>query len=104
MSHFATSLTEILINVLIVAVWALGVLLRIQLDWQLYMVIAASVLLVWGPYAFLSYHLKHDTAFMHRLQRVNKAAHWENTRWWQKMQRWSDAPVQMQGQTEEQIV
>lgn len=93
MSHLATTLNEILINVLIVSVWAVCVLLRVPLDWQLYMVIAASVLLVWGPYAFLSYHQQHDTALIHKLHHMNEATYLENRPWWQKMQNWLDSPA-----------
>ena len=89
-SHSITALTEILIDLLIVGIWGVCVLLRVNLDWQLYIVILSSALLIWGPYFFLHYHIQHATPTCHRLQKWSKRTHLGHTQWWLRWQAYLD--------------
>ena len=60
-SHSITALIEILIDVTIVGIWGVCVLLRVNLDWQLYIVLMAALLMVWGTYFFLHYNTDKQT-------------------------------------------
>ena len=91
-SHSITALSEILINVSIVAAWAVAVELRASLDMQLYVVIAAAILLVWGTYFMLNLSTNHQNAFTKRLSRYAVSTHLGHTAWWLKFQAWLDAP------------
>jgi UDP-N-acetylmuramyl pentapeptide phosphotransferase/UDP-N-acetylglucosamine-1-phosphate transferase len=85
-SHAVTSLIEIGINLLIVVLWALSARLNVSMDWQLYIVIAISILLVWGTYFFLRNQVRHHTRFMHRLAHFSIVTHLGNKNWWMKFQ------------------
>lgn len=85
-SHSITALFEIGINLLIVGIWVLSVWQGARMDWQLYIVIAASMLLVWGTYFFLRGQVNRHTNFMHRLTRFSIATQLGNRKWWLKIQ------------------
>ena len=89
-SHAVTSLVEIGINLLIVGIWALSVKLNVSIDGQLYIIIAASMLLVWGTYYFLRSQVKHHTEFMHWLAHFSIATQLGDKNWWQKVQKLLD--------------
>ena len=89
-SHSVTSLMEIGINMLIVGLWVLSVRLGVSKDWQLYLVIMVSLLLVWGTYFFLRNQVKHHTSFMHRLAHFSIATHLGNKGWWLRIQKLLD--------------
>lgn len=91
-SHSITAFTEIVLDLLIVGVWLLTVKQGVSLDWQLYVVIAVSVVLVWGLYFFLHWHEEHHTEFMHRLAHLGIKTHLGYTQWWQSLERWLDGP------------
>ena len=85
-SHAITSLIEIGINWLIVGLWGLSVKLGVSMDWQLYVVIALSLLLVWGTYFFLRNQVNNHTAFMHWLAHFSISTHLGDKNWWLKLQ------------------
>lgn len=91
-SHSFTTLTEILIDLLIVGIWGISVLLRVSLDCQLYIVVIAAVLLVWGTYFFLRHHAYRKTRFLHTLTRVSLKTHMGHSHWWQRLTAFLDAP------------
>ena len=70
-SHSITALIEILIDVVIVGIWGVCVLLRVNLDWQLYIVLMAALLMVWGTYFFLHYHTVNETALWQRMTQMS---------------------------------
>lgn len=85
-SHLVTSLSEILINVLIFALWLLGYKCGLSQEGQLYLVIAVSVILVWGTYLFLSYQEKHNTDMFVKFNEMSRATHWGSKQWWKRIQ------------------
>ncbi len=91
-SHFITAASEILIGITITAVWAVSVVLKVSLDWQLYIVIASSVFFVWGTYAFLQYNARKHTAFLHRIIGFSIRTHLGRTSWWKTITAKLDAP------------
>ncbi len=91
-SHSITSLTEILIASTIVAIWAIADKTRVSYDMQLYIVIIASVVLVWGTYFFLRYHVNHHTNLLHRLTHFSVATHLGRREWWKRLTSILDAP------------
>lgn len=91
-SHFITTVVEVLIMVLVMAVWMVCVSLGVSIDWQLYIVVAVSVLLVWGTYAFINYHAKRHTNFLHWLVNISIRTHLGRTDWWKRFTAWLDHP------------
>lgn len=91
-SHSITALIEILIDVVIVGIWGVCVLLRVNLDWQLYIVLMAALLMVWGTYFFLHYHTVHQTALWQRMTQMSRKTHLGHTAWWLRFQAFLDSP------------
>lgn len=89
-SHSITALSIIGIDLLIVILWFASYRLGFSLEGQLYTVIAAGVVLVWGCYSFLHYQNHHQTRFSQRLRSFSLASHKGHTPWWQSIQRYLD--------------
>lgn len=85
--HLTTTLCEILINLLVVAVWFISYSLRADEDAQLYTVIVTAVILVWGAYIFVS--RKADN---HRTSAISPetTSHASLPAWWLRIQQWLD--------------
>ena len=92
-SHFITSTVEICISLLITGVWALSIALGCGMDTQLYVVIVTAIFFVWGTYAFLRYHAKRHTGFMHKISGFSVRTHLGNHIWWQKITAWLDSYI-----------
>ncbi|MBO4801614.1 MAG: undecaprenyl/decaprenyl-phosphate alpha-N-acetylglucosaminyl 1-phosphate transferase [Bacteroidaceae bacterium] len=90
-SHGITTLCEVVINVIIMCIWALAIVCEANLDMQLYLVVAASVLLVWGTFFLLRRSKQHPSPFVRWLIRLGDTAH-DHHHWWEKLQEWLDAP------------
>lgn len=91
-SHFVTTLTEVMIMLLVMLVWTVSVAQGASAEWQLYIVIAASMFFVWGTYALLRYHADRHTEFLHRLVDFSVRTHLGRTSWWKRFTDWLDAP------------
>ena len=91
-SHSITALIEILIDGMIVGIWGVCVLHRVNLDWQLYIVLMAALLMVWGTYFFLHYHTVHQTALWQRMTQMSRKTHLGHTAWWLRFQAFLDSP------------
>lgn len=91
-SHFFTTVTEVLIMLVVMAVWTVSVALGATAEWQLYIVVVASMLFVWGTYGILRYHADRHTEFLHRVVGFSIRTHWGRTGWWKKFTAWLDAP------------
>lgn len=103
-SHTITALFEIGINLIIVGVWVLAVCQGARMEWQLYIVIAVSLLLVWGTYFFLRGQVKHHTNFMHHLAHFSISTHLGSRKWWQKIEYLLDRREEVeQEQSEQQL-
>ncbi len=92
-SHSITALTEIVINILIVASWAVAVKLEANLEMQLYVVILAGMILVWGTYALLHLAESRHWKLLTWLQQQSHSTHLGHCSWWIRLQRRLDAPA-----------
>lgn len=91
-SHFITTLSEILIMAVVVTIWFVSIKLGASIDCQLYIVVAAAIVFVWGTYAVLRYHATHHTKFLHRLVNFSVRTHLGRKEWWKQITAWLDAP------------
>lgn len=85
-SHFVTGFSELLINLVVVGVWYAGYRCGLSIDCQLYVTIAAAVVLVWGTYIFLHYQEKHDTKAFRKFKEASRVTHLNHKVWWQVLQ------------------
>ena len=95
-SHFITMITEVLIMIVVVAVWTLSAYWGASQAWQLYIVVLVAGVLVWGTYAFISYHIQHETKLLRKLTAFSVYTHLGHTDWWQRFTRRLDAPEKRQ--------
>ena len=87
-SHSATALCEIAINVLVCAIWYVSYKLGLCVDMQLYVVILSAMFLVWGMYFFLNRIIyKYPNS---RLYTWARSTHLGHTDWWLSFQNWLD--------------
>lgn len=91
-SHFITAMTEVLIMLTVLGVWLVSVALGASIEWQLYIVVAAAIMLVWGTYAIINYHARHHTNFLHWLVNFSVGTHLGRTAWWKRFTAWLDKP------------
>lgn len=101
-SHFITTVSEVLILVLVMVTWTLSVALGVSAEWQLYIVVVAAVLFVWGTYVLLRYHADHHTEFLHQLVDFSIRTHLGRTPWWKRFTAWLDAPEERMLKKEEE--
>lgn len=91
-SHFITTMIEILIGMLITAIWGISVFFKASMELQLYIVIISSIFFVWGTYALIRYHAKRHTTFLHKIIGFSISTHLGRTGWWKAITAWLDAP------------
>lgn len=85
-SHAFTTLIEICLDLVIVGIWVTAVYAGAGMDMQLYIVVAACVVIVWGLYFVFEWNAGHDTRFFRWLTHVSLATQVGNRRWWRKIQ------------------
>ena len=87
-SHLVTALCEIMLNVLVCAIWYVTYKIGGSVDMQLYVVVLSSLLLIWGMYFFLNrIAYKYPNSPLYKLAR---ATHLGHTNWWISFQHWLD--------------
>lgn len=91
-SHFITAMTEVLIMLTVLGIWMVSVKLGASIEWQLYIVVVAAIVLVWGTYAIINYHARNHTNFLHWLVNFSVRTHLGRTTWWKRFTTWLDAP------------
>lgn len=91
-SHFFTTITEVSIMLIVFFIWMVSVRYGASNEWQLYIVIIASVVLVWGTYGLLRYHAVHHTETLHRLVAFSERTHLGRTEMWKRLTSKLDAP------------
>ena len=91
-SHSITALSEILIDVIVVAIWYLSVRLGAPLHCQLYTVVLVAAILVWGTYAFLVHEQKSYSRIARWLRGFSPKTHLGSTEWWQRLTYRLDSP------------
>lgn len=91
-SHSITALSIITINFLVVASWLLTVYLGAPLNCQLYTVIIATGILVWGTYIFLEHESRSQSKKALWIRDFSIKTHLGKTEWWQRITYHLDAP------------
>lgn len=89
-SHVGTSMVEIGLNILIVAIWWISYKFGASIDVQLYIVIALGVLFTFGIYAFLRKQEKNNTKIYQFLQKWGQHTHLGHTSGWLKFRDFLD--------------
>ncbi len=92
-SHSITSLMEIGIAIIIVAVWAIAYKTECSIDVQFYLVLCAAMLLVWGTYAYLSVQDDYNSHAAYHIRRQLTRLRQGDKAWWARLQRRIDTPV-----------
>lgn len=91
-SHFVTTMSELLIMLFVIASWGISVLCGASIELQLYIVILASVIFVWGTYFLINYNARRHTKFLHWLVNFSVRTHLGRTDWWKRFTAWLDGP------------
>ena len=91
-SHFMTTSCEFIAAVLVVLAWAVSYNLKASIDVQMYVVLAAAAIVVWGSYWFLARNKTMHVGVAYRIRRyfANGKKDGEK-KWWIRMQRWVDS-------------
>ena len=91
-SHSITSLSEIMINITVVAIWYLSARLGAPLHCQLYTVILFAAILVWGTYYFLEHEKFSNSRMAKWMRNFSPKTHLASKEWWQRLTYRLDAP------------
>lgn len=86
-SHFGTTLSELFLNVVVIAVWYATYKFGASIDVQFYVVMGVGLLLTAGFYKFVKINQAHNTALLRLLQRIGAKTHFENNNGWLKLQK-----------------
>lgn len=89
-SHIGTTFSILCLNTVVVICWLIAHKLGVSIDVQLYIVIALSVLITFGLYGFIQYHIRNNTRTLKVLKVVGRYTHIERKGIWSKMQKWLD--------------
>ncbi len=80
-SHIFTSLMEVLLGVLVTLIWYLSYKVGLNIEMQLYIVLAAAFLIIGGTTAVLSYCIAHED-IKKRIYDQSTKSHPKDTKWW----------------------
>jgi UDP-N-acetylmuramyl pentapeptide phosphotransferase/UDP-N-acetylglucosamine-1-phosphate transferase len=86
-SHFGTTLSELFLNVVVIAAWYATYKFGASIDVQFYVVMGVGLLLTAGFYKFVKINQVHNTALLRLLQRIGAKTHFENNNGWLKLQK-----------------
>ena len=89
-SHIGTTFSILSLNTFVVICWFIAYKLGATIDVQLYIVIALSLLITFGLYAFVQHHLNHDTKTLKVLKVIGRNTHIERQGIWETLQKWFD--------------
>ena len=92
-SHIGTTMSILTLNTLVVAVWYLTCYLGASINIQLYVVVVLGVLMTFGVYAFIYYHMRRDTKTLRILKVIARKTHFERKCFWGDLQNWLDRRV-----------
>jgi len=84
-SHLATTLSELSLNLFVVAVWVVVWLLGAPVDIQMYAVVAASLLVTFGLAAFLKSQIRNKTRLYLHISSFGRSTHLERNASWGKI-------------------
>ena len=89
-SHSFTSLIEILMDGLVITIWALSYSAGLSPEWQVVIVVGVSLTLYVCQYFVLDHHLRRETATAVAIRSGSRKTHFGHSRWWLALQGWLD--------------
>jgi len=89
-SHSITAGSEILLTLVIFAIGRLADGCGLSVTGQFLVVLGAAMLLAWGTYFLLAYHIRRNTGFAYRVRKVMAGMRKGETKWWKRLQEWVD--------------
>ena len=78
-SHAATTFAIVLLNFLVVVCWWGAYAAGVSIDGQFYLVMALSILITFGLYNFVEWHIKRHTRIFSLLRRIGHKTHFTRT-------------------------
>ena len=78
-SHAATTLAILILSFFVVLCWWISCMVGCLIDVQLYIVLALSILITFGLYNFMEWHIRHKTQFVRLLHRIGYRTHLNRT-------------------------
>lgn len=101
-SHSFTALSEVLLNLTVMAIWYASYKAGASPSMQFNIVFGAAAILVLGTYYFLHYHATHQTGLCNWIQQHSHVTHVGHTSWWLALQQFLDRNAQDTTQTPSQ--
>lgn len=89
-SHVATTVTILTLNTLILLIWFLSWKLGASIDWQLYIVIIASMMITFVFYSFMRDQERKRTRFFIKCCAFGRKTHLTRTGFWKYMMNFMD--------------
>lgn len=90
-SHFMTMVCELSTAIVIILIWFTSYQLKVSIDVQFYITIAAAVIFVWGEYAFFVGKINFHTGLAYRFRKYMAKNRIEGEQaWWNRVQRFVD--------------
>lgn len=86
-SHFGTTVSELLLNVIVVLAWYVAYKLGASIDVQFYVVMGVGIALTAGFYKLVRVSQKHNRALFRFLKRIGKSTHFEERKSWLRLQK-----------------
>lgn len=86
-SHFGTTVSELLLNIVVIMAWFATYKMGASVDIQFYVVMGMGLLLTAGFYKFMKVNQKHDTAIYKAMKRLGEMTHFEKHEGWSKLQK-----------------
>lgn len=91
-SHFCVTLIELTTAILVMLSYLIAYRCGASAELQLYVVIVAGLIFVWGPYFFLSWQIKKQTNFIKKIEVWAIDTHLGRKSWWKSISAWLDIP------------
>lgn len=91
-SHSITALSEMCINLSVVAIWFVSALLGASKQCQFYIVVVVAAVLVWGTYFFLEHERSSNSRIACWLRNFSPKTHFASQEWWQRISFFLDSP------------
>ncbi len=86
-SHFGTTVSELLLNILVVLAWYATYKMGASIDVQFYVVMGVGIALTAGFYKLVRVSQKRNTALFRLLKRIGKFSHFEENKGWLSLQK-----------------
>ena len=86
-SHFGTTVSELLLNTVVVLAWYISYKCGASIDVQFYVVVAVGLLLTAGFYKFMKINKSRNTAIFRLMNHIGEMTHIEENRGWLSLQK-----------------